>query len=141
MKKVISSNQSQDAITLISSWKTNYISWKAVNKNYLLIKYEDLLSNLEMEVIKIINYLKKFNQFEFDENKIKKAISSSSFDDFKKMEKKGLFKEIAYNKKTGEKKNFFYLGPNNDWKKFLNDDIRKKIEENFKNEMEELGYL
>ena len=140
-KKVISSNQSQDAITLISSWKTNYISWKAVNKNYLLIKYEDLLSNLEMEVIKIINYLKKFNQFEFDENKIKKAISSSSFDDFKKMEKEGLFKEIAYNKKTGEKKNFFYLGPNNDWRKFLNDNIRKKIEENFKNEMEELGYL
>ena len=140
-KKVISSNQSQDAITLISSWKTNYISWKAVNKNYLLIKYEDLLSNLEMEVIKIINYLKKFNQFEFDENKIKKAISSSSFDDFKKMEKEGLFKEIVYNKKTGEKKNFFYLGPNNDWRKFLNDDIRKKIEENFKNEMEELGYL
>ena len=140
-KKVISSNQSQDAITLISSWKTNYISWKAVNKNYLLIKYEDLLLNLEMEVIKIINYLKKFNQFEFDENKIKKAISSSSFDDFKKMEKKGLFKEIVYNKKTGEKKNFFHLGPNNDWKKFLNDDIRKKIEENFKNEMEELGYL
>ena len=130
-----------DYLTLISSWKTNYISWKAVNENYLLIKYEDLLSNLEMEVIKIINYLKKFNQFKFDENKIKKAISSSSFDDFKKMEKEGLFKEIAYNKKTGEKKNFFYLGPNNDWKKFLNDDIRKKIEENFKNEMEELGYL
>ena len=140
-KKVISSNQSQDAITLISSWKTNYISWKAVNKNYLLIKYEDLLSNLEMEVIKIINYLKKFNQFEFDENKIKKAISSSSFDDFKKMEKEGLFKENAYNKKTGKKKKFFHLGPNNDWRKFLNDDIRKKIEENFINEMEELGYL
>ena len=57
------------------------------------------------------------------------------------MEKEGLFKEIVYNKKTGEKKNFFHLGPNNDWKKFLNDDIRKKIEENFKNEMEELGYL
>ena len=57
------------------------------------------------------------------------------------MEKEGLFKEIVYNKKTGEKKKFFHLGPNNDWRKFLNDDIRKKIEENFKNEMEELGYL
>ena len=44
-------------------------------------------------------------------------------------------------KKTGEKKKFFHLGPNNNWKKFLDDDIRKKIEENFKNEMEELGYL
>ena len=27
--------------TLISSWKTNYLSWKNKSKNYLLIRYED----------------------------------------------------------------------------------------------------
>ena len=130
-----------DVSTLISSWKTNYISWKAVNKNYLLIKYEDLLLNLEKEFIKIINFLAKFEQINFEKNKIKEAISSSSFENFKKMEKDGSFKESATNKDTGQKKNFFYLGPNNDWKKLLDNNIRKKIEENFKNEMEELGYL
>ncbi len=57
------------------------------------------------------------------------------------MEKDGSFKESATNKDTGQKKNFFYLGPNNDWKKLLDNNIRKQIEENFKNEMEELGYL
>ena len=130
-----------DVSTLISSWKTNYISWKAVNKNYLLIKYEDLLLNLEKEFIKIINFLAKFEQINFEKNKIKEAISSSSFENFKKMEKDGSFKESATNKDTGQKKNFFYLGPNNDWKKLLDNNIRKQIEENFKNEMEELGYL
>ena len=130
-----------DVSTLISSWKTNYISWKAVNKNYLLIKYEDLLLNLEKEFIKIINFLGKFEQINFEKNKIKEAISSSSFENFKKMEKDGSFKESATNKDTGQKKNFFYLGPNNDWKKLLDNNIRKQIEENFKNEMEELGYL
>ena len=57
------------------------------------------------------------------------------------MEEEGLFKEIVHNKKTGEKKKFFHFGPSNDWRKFLNDDIKNKIEENFKNEMKELGYL
>ena len=96
-----------DVSTLISSWKTNYISWKAVNKNYLLIKYEDLLLNLEKEFIKIINFLAKFQQINFEKNKIKEAISSSSFENFKKMEKDGSFKESATNKDTGQKKIFF----------------------------------
>ncbi len=130
-----------DVSTLISSWKTNYISWKAVNKNYLLIKYEDLLLNLEKEFIKIINFLGKFEQINFEKNKIKEAISSSSFENFKKMEKDGSFKESATNKNTGQKKNFFYLGPNNDWKKLLDNNIRQEIEKKFKNEMQYLGYL
>jgi len=130
-----------DVSTLISSWKTNYISWKAVSKNYLLIKYEDLLLNLEKEFIKIINFLAKFEQINFEKNKIKEAISSSSFENFKKMEKDGSFKESATNKDTGQKKNFFYLGPNNDWKKLLDNNIRQEIEKKFKKEMQYLGYL
>ena len=46
-------------ITLISSWKTHYNSWKTFNKNYLLIKYEDLISEPENEFGKIRFYLKK----------------------------------------------------------------------------------
>ena len=39
------------------------------------------------------------------------------------------------------KKKFFNLGPSNDWKKLLDKDIRLEIEEKFKDEMLELGYL
>ena len=39
------------------------------------------------------------------------------------------------------KKKFFNLGPSNDWKKLLDKDIRLEIEEKFKGEMLELGYL
>ena len=40
-----------------------------------------------------------------------------------------------------EKKKFFYLGPKNDWKKLLNENIRQEIENKLSNEMKELGYL
>ena len=49
-----------DLPTLIGSWKTHYNSWKAVNKNFLLIKYEELLLNPENEFKKIIEYLNNF---------------------------------------------------------------------------------
>ena len=137
--KIISSDWGVS--TLISSWKTNYFSWKAVSKNYLLIKYEDLLLNLENELIKIINFLKKFDQINLKKINIEKTISSSTFDNFKKMEKEGLFKENSQNEKTGEKQNFFHLGPNNNWKEILDMNVRKEIEEKFKKEMEELKYL
>ena len=39
--------------TIISSWKSHYNSWKKVNKNYLLIKYENLLNNPETEFKKV----------------------------------------------------------------------------------------
>ena len=42
---------------------------------------------------------------------------------------------------TKQIKNFFFLGPKNNWEKLLNKDIREKIELIFKKEMEELNYL
>ena len=45
------------------------------------------------------------------------------------------------NETTGKKINFFNLGPKNDWKELLNEEIKKKIEINFEKEMIELGYL
>ena len=38
-------------------------------------------------------------------------------------------------------KTFFNLGPKNDWRKILDEKHRYKIENNFKKEMKELGYL
>jgi len=126
--------------TLISSWKINYLSWKKITKNYLLVKYEDLIKDPHKEFFKISNYLEKIMNTKFDENKILNAIKTSSFSNMQDLEKKGLFKENV----TGDNNNkikFFNLGPKNDWKLCLKNEIVEEINFKFKNEMKELGYL
>ena len=70
--------------TIISSWKSHYNSWKKVNKNYLLIKYENLLNNPETEFKKISSYVSKFLDLSFDENKILNSIKTNSFENLKR---------------------------------------------------------
>ena len=55
--------------TLISSWKTNYLSWKNKTKNYLLIKYEDLIKDPHTEFSKISKYLENHLNTKFDQKK------------------------------------------------------------------------
>ncbi len=126
--------------TLISSWKTNYLSWKNKTKNYLLIKYENLLENPYLEFGKISKYLENHLNVKFDEKKIKKAIKTCSFRNLQQLEKDGKFKEQTVDKQNKSVK-FFHLGPENDWKKILDKNISREIENKFKAEMEELGYL
>ena len=126
--------------TLISSWKTNYLSWKNKTKNYLLIKYENLLENPYLEFGKISRYLENHLNVKFDEKKIKKAIETCSFRNLQQLETDGKFKEQTVDKQNKSVK-FFHLGPENDWKKNLDKNISREIENKFKAEMEELGYL
>ena len=126
--------------TLISSWKTNYLSWKNKTKNYLLIKYENLLENPYLEFEKISKYLENHLNVKFDEKKIKKAIETCSFKNLQQLETDGKFKEQTVDKQNKSVK-FFHLGPENDWKKNLDKNISREIENKFKAEMEELGYL
>jgi len=126
--------------TLISSWKINYLSWKKITKNYLLVKYEDLIKDPHKEFFKISNYLEKIMNTKFDENKILNAIKTSSFSNMQNLEKKGLFKEYIKGADNNKIK-FFNLGPKNDWKLYLKNEIVEEINLKFKNEMKELGYL
>ena len=100
-----------------SSWSNHYNSWKRFPKNNLLIKYEDILKNPELVIKKIIIFLKKFFKLEIDEDRIKEIIKKTSFDNFKKNENNGKFSENAMGTMKNKKVNFFYLGPNNNWKK------------------------
>ena len=126
--------------TLLSSWNFNFNSWKQIKKNYLLIKYENLLSNPFDEFGKIINYLKVVTKTRFSESKISEAINSNNFKNLQIQESQGKFKENMYNKKN-EKIKFFDKGPENDWRKNLDPIIAKQIEKKFSKEMSELGYL
>jgi len=141
MKKISKKNIDNHFPTLVGSWKTHYNSWKIVKKNFLLIKYEELLLNPDNEFKKIIEYIKKLIGVDFDKQKFKSSIEACSFKNLKLEEDRKGFVESIDEKESSNKKKFFNLGPDNNWKKLLNKNIRLEIEDKFKDEMIELGYL
>ena len=126
---------------VIGSWRTHYNSWKLIKKNYLLVKYEDLIEKPELEFKRIAGYLEPLVKLKFTDEDVARAVELSSFDRLKKIEEKEGFVESVKNIETGKKEIFFNLGPNNDWKKNLDKNITKEINEKFAIEMGELGYL
>ena len=107
-----------------------------------LINEFDMISRwpkrpLDKEVV--INWLSE--KFEFDKKKINSSLTSTSFKNLSQMENKEGFHESATSSKTMKKIKFFNLGKKNNWKSLLDKEIAKKIENRFKNEMSELGYL
>jgi hypothetical protein len=126
--------------TIIASWTNHYNSWKKFKKNYLLVRYEDLLNNPNKEFFKITKYLNKVGNFSFDEDKIYSTIENCAFKNLSKEEDvHGFIDNTNSNKKLKQK--FFNLGPKNQWQNILNDEIKREIETSFEKEMKELGYL
>jgi hypothetical protein len=127
------------------TWASNYKSWKSFKSQgkYLLIKYEDLINKKEEMLLKMLKFIHKLNKknFEVDRVKFKNVIDSTSFERMKTLEKEVGFNESKINKKTGKKITFFNLGKKNDWKELITSTTKEKIENAFKEEMEELGYL
>ena len=124
----------------VGSWKTHYLSWKNMKKNYLLIRYEDLVKSPKNEFTKIAGFIEDLLKLKFTEDQIDTAISLSSFDKLEKMEKDNGFTESTIDK-DGKRNKFFFLGPKNDWKKILNNKTTSLIEKEFESEMKELKYL
>ena len=130
-----------EIITLISSWKNHYNSWKKIKKNNYLLKYEDLVENPNKEFNKLCDFINKISNINFDREKITQSINSNKFENLKKIEKSEGFVEGRKNKFSGKDIPFFNQGPNNNWKNNLTEEIKTKIEKEFKSEMIELGYL
>ena len=126
---------------LLSSWSNHYNSWKKFPNNYLLIKYEDLVSDASKEIMRIAKYLSNYFEYEISEKIVDEIKKNTSFENFKELETKGKFNENSINEITGEKNTFFNLGPENNWKKILKQESIDKIEKEFNKEMKELGYL
>ena len=137
-KKTIGSKKSinnTDLPTIVSSWSNHYRSWKKFKKNYLLVKYEDLLINPAKEFIKISEFLEKILKLKIEKQKIIQAVENCDFKKLSEQEEKYGFIEASVNKK------FFFLGPENNWRNLIEPKIRDNIQESFKTEMIELGYL
>ena len=123
-----------DIPTLISSWSNHYKSWSKFDKNYLLVKYEDLIKDSKNEFMKITNYVKKISNLELNAD-LDKIVDNCSFENLRSQENQKGFIEAAKNRK------FFFLGPRNNWKDVLDKKTQQDIEASFYNEMKELNYL
>jgi len=124
----------------VGSWKSHYLSWKNMKKNYLIVRYEDLIENSIEEFTRVAEFVGNLLNLKFTKDQIYNAINSSSFEKLKKMEDDHGFAESNVNK-DGKRNKFFFLGPNNDWRKLLEKTIINDIEKKFEKEMKELKYI
>ena len=135
-------NTNHNIFTLIGCWKDHYVSWTRNNNKLLLIKYEDMLNDINKEILRIVDFIKEFVKIDLTDEKLKNIIKSTSFQNLKNLEKKHEFKEASTDKKDkNKKKDFFYLGKENKWEKYLDEENRIKIENELKDLMKELNYL
>ena len=127
----------------ISSWDTNFESWKIQKQIPIkVIKYEDLLNETYTVFYDVINFINKTinSEEKIFKNKIKNAVNSSLFSKLKEKEKKEGFSEAPKSKLLNSKIPFFNLGPDNNWKKILNDNLKDRLNNTFKKKLKELSY-
>jgi hypothetical protein len=127
-------------LTLIGSWESNYNSWKNIGKNFLLVKYENLILNPNYEFNRIAKHISEIANLRFSKEQINKSIEESSFKNLSILEDKNGFVESVEDLKN-KKKKFFNLGPKNNWQKILDKKYINEIESSFSDEMKELGYI
>ncbi len=135
-------NTNQNPIpALIGSWQSHYNSWKKFPKNLLILNYDKILLNPKKEFLKLKKYIERILKFKINKKKFSNSIEECKFKKLQQMEKLGGFSESITDKNTGSKKVFFNMGPQNNWRDYLDKNIKDEIENKFKKEMTELGYL
>jgi hypothetical protein len=114
------------------SWSNHVKSWTEQDKiPILIIKYEDMLN----DTFNLFSTAIKFLNIEYDEEKIKKSIDFSSFENLKKKEETNGFKE-----KPDKSDGFFKVGTANYGKNILSEKQKELIFENHKDVMNIYGY-
>tara|TARA_B100000029_G_scaffold128629_1_gene122132 strand:+ start:20 stop:865 length:846 start_codon:yes stop_codon:yes gene_type:complete len=130
----ISKKNSLD-IEILGSWKLNYISWRDGVKKIpkIIIRYEDLIYNTFETKLKIINFLSKLLYCKVDIDQLNFSISQSDFNRLKNIENIHGFHK--------NENNFFNSGKTKQWTQILSKEQIAIIENEFKEEMLELGYI
>ena len=128
----------------ISSWENNYKAWKSQRDMPIkIVKYEDLMDKTYIvftEIVEFINNVTKNNK-KINKLKIKNSVNSTSFYKLKENEKKFGFSESIKSKKENKQIPFFFLGPDNNWKKILDEDLKQKLNKVFEKNLKELSYI
>tara|TARA_B100001057_G_scaffold377609_1_gene382854 strand:- start:215 stop:838 length:624 start_codon:yes stop_codon:yes gene_type:complete len=128
---------------IVNSWRINYQSWIS-NKSFrrITIRYEDMVKNPNQtftRLVLFINTLMKFDN-KIDSKKLKNSIKSTDFKNLQNIENQGKFGENVYSLKDNRKIKFFYQGPENNWKKNLDDKMIKKMNEYYNKDLKFFEY-
>ena len=131
------SAQNNICVGLLSKWDLHYKSWKNLNVPSLLIKYEELINNTKSEIIKIKSFLSNILDLKENilEKKIDNILKTTNIENFRKHEINYGFEESSLHS------SFFGNAKTNSWEKKLSKNQIKKIEELFKEIMNELNYV
>ena len=128
---------------IINSWRINYQSWMS-NKNFrrLTIRYEDMIKDPHQTFKKLVVFINTLMRFKdkIDPKKFSNAIETTNFKSLQDIENQGKFSENVYSLKDNKKIKFFYQGPENDWKKNLDENMIKKMNEYYQNDLKFFQY-
>ena len=91
------------------------------------------------KLVVFVNTLMRFNN-KIDQKKLHNAIDTTSFKSLQSIENAGKFGENVYSLKDNRKIKFFYQGPENDWKKNLDESMIKKMNEYYQNDLKFFQY-
>ena len=128
---------------IINSWRINYQSWMG-NTHFrrLTIRYEDMIKNPDQtfkKLVVFINTLMRFND-KIDPKKLGNAIETTNFKNLQNIENQGKFGENVYSLKDNRKIKLFYQGTENDWKKNLDENMIKKMNEYYHKDLKFFKY-
>ena len=128
---------------IVNSWRINYRSWLS-NKSFrrVTIRYEDMVKNPTQTFEKLVVFVNTLMRFDnkIDQKKLNNAIDTTNFKSLQNIENAGKFGENVYSLKDNRKIKFFYQGPDNDWKKNLDENMIKKMNEYYRNDLKFFQY-
>ncbi|EDM69422.1 sulfotransferase [Roseobacter sp. AzwK-3b] len=119
-------------IQFLGSWSEHVQSWaKGVDKNTLIIRYEDMLENPTATFTDLLQHL----GVPVHSGRLQRAIKFSQFDELAKQEA-----SVGFGEKSAYADRFFGAGKSGRWRDELSDDLVKQIRLRHKRSMKQYGY-
>jgi hypothetical protein len=120
------------------SWRDHVVSWTATRggqKNFLLLRYEDMIADTQKESTKIASFL----GLDSNPERIARAVVLSSADRMRKLEKEQS-RQWKETKKTRQDKPFVRKAASGGWKTILSEKSVAQIESAWGDVMRSAGY-
>lgn len=119
----------------LSTWSNHVVSWiESPDFPVLLIRYEDLIARPLSEFTRLIQFL----EWRFDDERIARAASLTSFSILQETEIKQGFGEVSPESRNGK---FFRTGKSGQWKNILSAGQRDHVIADHHEVMQQLRYL
>lgn len=121
------------------NWAENVLGWlrgKGNDRDFLLIKYEDLKSDTLGELERVAYFL----GLEVETSSLERAIRVGAFEQMRKMEVSQKRKAELFRK---NRRNTFFVrtGKTDEWRDYFDEQCDRLVQDNFKEAMAPLGYV